>query len=137
MPMLRVLALISILTAAAACGDDNPTPTTPTTPTRTTTTETFAGTLNINGAATHSFATGSGQIQVTVTELLPDSTAVIGVSLGTWNGAACQIVIANSSATLAAAVLGTASGPGNFCAYVQDVGKLKAATDYKLEVVHF
>jgi hypothetical protein len=137
MPMLRLLTLVTILIAAAACGDDNPTtPTQPTTP-RPTVTEPFSGTLNINGAATHSFATGSGQIQVTVTELLPDSAAVIGVSLGTWNGAACQIVLANDNATVAAAVLGTASGPGNFCARVYDVGKLKAATEYKLEVIHF
>jgi hypothetical protein len=137
MPMLRLLALVTMLVAVAACGDDNPTtPTQPTTP-RPTITEAFSGTLNINGAATHSFATGSGQIQVTVTELVPDSEAVIGVSLGTWNGVACRIEIANTNATQAAAILGTASGPGNFCAYVQDVGKLKAATEYKLEVIHF
>ena len=136
MPFIRVCVLISVLAGAAGCGDD--TPTAPQQPTqRPTVTEEFTGRLTVNGASTHSFTTGSGQISVTITELVPDSAAVIGVSLGTWNGAACQIVLANDNATQAGAVLGTASGPGNFCARVYDVGKLAAATEYKVTVVHF
>ncbi len=95
------------------------------------------GRLTVNGAATHSFATGSGQISVTVTELVPDSAAVIGVSLGTWNGTACQIVLANDNATQGAGILGTASGPGSFCVRVYDVGRLTGPTEYTLTVVHF
>jgi hypothetical protein len=138
MPMIRVLALSLVLAVAVACGDDNPTPTTPTTPTPTTTTETFSDTLNVNGGRTHSFVTGqSGQISVTITELVPDSAAVIGVSLGTWNGATCQVVLANDNATQAAQVLGNAGAAGNFCARVYDVGKLTSSTGYTLTVVHF
>lgn len=136
MPFIRVCVLMSVLAAAAACGDDPPTA--PEQPVqRPTVTEEFTGRLNVNGGATHSFTTGSGQISVTITELVPDSAAVIGVSLGTWNGSACQIVLANDNATQSGSVLGTASGPGSFCARVYDVGKLTAATEYKVTVVHF
>jgi len=136
MPFIRVCVLTFVLVGAAACGDD--TPTAPEQPAqRPTVTEEFTGRLTVNGAATHSFATGSGQISVTVTELVPDSAAVIGVSLGTWNGTACQIVLANDNATQTGSILGTATGPGNFCARVYDVGKLTAATEYKVTVVHF
>jgi hypothetical protein len=137
MPFIRVCVLMCVLVAAAACGED--TPTAPEQPVQrpTVTEPPIQGRLTVNGAATHPFTTGSGQISVTVTELVPDSAAVIGVSLGTWNGTACQIVIANDNAAQGAGILGTASGPGAFCVRVYDVGQLKAATEYTLTVVHF
>ena len=89
-------------------------------------------------ARTHSFdTTSSGQITVTVAELTPNSEAEIGVSLGTWNGATCQIVIARDRATQTAQVVGTAGAAGSYCVRVYDAGELRASTDYKLSVVHF
>jgi hypothetical protein len=137
MPMLRVLLFLAVLAGVAGCGDDDP-PTAPTDPaTRPSVTETFTGTLTVNGAQTHSFSTGSGQLTATVTTLSPDSTAVVGISLGTWNGTTCQIVLANDNATQAGFVTGAASTTGSFCARVYDVGRLSAATDYTVTVVHF
>ena len=67
-------------------------------------TETFAGSINPNGGATHTFATPrSGSITVTLTALAPDNTVTVGLSLGTWNGESCQTVIARDS---------TVVGPG-------------------------
>jgi hypothetical protein len=132
-----LLALVFELAGAVACGDENDAVTTPT-PDRPTTTETFTGTLTVNGAATHPFvATGSGQITLTLTTLSPDAAARIGVSLGTFNGTACQIVITNDNATQGATVIGVAGASGNFCARVQDVGRLTEPTDYTLTIVHF
>ena len=123
---------------AAACGDS--TPTTPTnTETPTEFTETFAGTLTINGAATHPFVVQrAGTASATLTTLSPDNTAVISLSLGTWNGLFCQIILANDAATpgTTGSVTGTAS-VGNFCVRVSDVGKLTAPTDYEISVRHF
>jgi hypothetical protein len=49
----RVLLTFAVVLLAAACGDDSPTaPSQPNTPT---VTDTFTGTLNPNGARTHSF----------------------------------------------------------------------------------
>jgi hypothetical protein len=136
MVMLRAFLFIAVLGFTAGCGDDI-VPTTPT-PDRPQVTETFSGTLTVNGGASHSFTSGSGLITVTLNTLSPDSAATIGVSLGTWNtNSSCQVVIAKDSATQADSVVGNASTTGSFCARVYDVGRLGAATEYTLTVVHF
>src|SRR4051812_30374152 len=92
--------LLGALVSATGCGTSDPvtTVTTPTTPTATVT-DTFAGTLNMNGGATFPFiAGGAGSVTATLTSLGPDSTLPIGLSLGTWTGSACQVVVANDNA---------------------------------------
>jgi hypothetical protein len=137
MNVFRLFALLTVLLGAVACGDEEPiTPTQPTP--RPEVTQEFEGSLGINGARTHDFTTnGSGQITVTLTELTPNSAAEIGMSLGTWNGATCQIVIARDRASQTAVVIGQAGGAGSYCVRVHDAGELRAPTDYKVRVVHF
>ena len=123
--------------ASAACGDDLTTtiPTDPTTGTPTT--DTFPGTINPNGGATHTFATArAGSVTVTLNSLSPDNTVTVGLSLGTWNGESCQTVIARDSTVEGNSIVGAASGAGNLCVRVYDVGKLAAATSYVVQVVH-
>ena len=101
MKRVRSLLVVCLIGAAAACSDD--TTTTPTTPTPTTFTEVFSGTLNRNGATSHSFISqASGTVTATLTSVTPDATQVVGLALGTWTGAACQIIIAADRATPAA-----------------------------------
>ena len=128
--------LLGALLSTTACGDDAaPTAPTPTTPV--TVTETFSGSINRNGAATHTFlAQGSGTVTVALTTLSPEGTEAIGLSLGTWNGTACQLVIANTAAAQGAIVIGVASSAGNLCIFVQDVGKVAVAASYEITVVH-
>ena len=137
MVMIRAFVFIALLGFTVGCGDDI-VPTTPT-PDRPQISEPpISGTLTVNGGATHSFTTGSGLITVTITSLSPNSEARIGLSLGTFNNnGACQVVIANDSATQGTSVVGNASTTGSFCARVYDVGQLGAPTDYALTVVHF
>ena len=130
------LALLVVATLGlAACDNtvnDNQTPTTPTE----TLTETFSGTINVNGAATHPFVVvGGGTVTVTLTTVAPED-ATAGLSLGTWNGASCQIVLANDTALLGNTITGTVSSVGTLCARIYDTGKLVGATDYTLTVVH-
>jgi hypothetical protein len=136
--LARTLPAIALAFVATACGSDDPTtPTTPTTPV--TVTETFSGTVNQNGAATHTFTTqASGTVTATLTALSPDSALVVGLSLGTWNGAVCQIVLANDNATQATVVTGGVSSFGSLCVRVYDVGKITAAqpAGYEITVVH-
>ncbi len=129
--------LLGALLSTTACGKNNPAPTAPTPTPLPTITETFSGSINRNGAATHTFlAQASGTVTLTLTTLTPESTPAIGVSLGTWNGTACQIVIANTNAAQGAIVLGIASSAGNLCVFVQDVGKIDVAASYEISVVH-
>jgi hypothetical protein len=137
--MYRTIPCLALILAAGlftGCGDDNEIPTTPTDP-PVEVTDSFAGTLTINGAATHQFVVQrAGNATATLTSLTPDSAAVISLSLGTWNGQVCQILLANDAATTNTSVVGTASA-GNFCVRLSDVGRLTAPTDYAVTVRHF
>lgn len=104
-----------------------------------TVTETFTGTLTRNGGTSHSFtvtSTGGGEVTATLKTLSPDSSAVVGFGLGTWNGTACQIVITNDRAGQASALLGRATSTGSLCVRVFDVGLITDPQDYEIEVVH-
>ena len=142
-PMRRVLLLISIVGIAAACGDDNnsSTPTGPTT-LPTVLTETFSGTLLKNAAYTHPFAVSdSGDVSVFLTQSVdaahPDTVIPIGVSLGTWNGSSCAIVIANDNVSQGSSITGRATAAGNLCVRVYDVGFVPGSANYELLIDHY
>ena len=135
----RVLpvVLLALASGMAACGGDDPpaTQTGPTTPTNVTVA--FTGTLNRNGANTHPFTTDGGTVTAIISALSPDSTAILGLTLGTWNGVTCQTIIANDRATLGSPVIGTASGSGNLCVRIFDAtGELAGPTSYEVQVAH-
>jgi hypothetical protein len=131
--MVRLGSVLMLILALAACGDDTTTPTTPTTPT--TVTETFSGTVNQNGAVTHTFTTTtSGTVTATLTTLGPDSTFVMGMSIGTWNGANCQLVLTNDSATQGTVITGGTSALGTFCVRAYDVGNITAGNPFTYEI---
>ena len=139
--MLRSLSswavFVLLALASAACGSDEPT-TTPSEPAAVSVTENVSETLTVNGAKTFPFtANRAGTVTAKFTALSPDDTITLGLSLGTWNGAACQIIIANDTAKLNATVVGTAQQTGQFCARVYDVGLLTAPTDFTIEMTHF
>ena len=133
---LWVPALLLIALTASACSD-NSTPSGPTAPTPTAVTETFDGTLTVNGAVTQPFAVGTAGTVVVRLVALEPADAVIGVSIGTWNGVTCQIVIANDNATSGASATGNATATGNYCVRVYDVGKLTQSVGYQVTVTHF
>jgi len=139
--MRRALFLIPALAAVAACGSSaaatTPTPTVPTI-----LTETFSGTLNRNAAYTHPFSvTDSGNVTVflliSTDNANPDDNAIpLGVSLGTWNGASCAIVVANDNVSPGTSITGTATAAGNLCVRVYDVGFIPSSASYELLVDH-
>jgi len=138
----RMSLLLLLLAGAAGCDTQDPfaTPTQPYTPLSAT--ETFSGTMNRNGAATFAFGTtGTGYITATVSVLgadsgNPDSAVTLGVALGTWNGATCQIVIANDRAAQGHVVTGQTSTAGSFCVRAYDNGNLVGTAAYELQVTH-
>lgn len=137
--MVRLSSTALTLAAAlllAGCGDDSES-NTPTAPTPVAVTESFTGSLNPNGGITHPFAVQqTGSVTATLSAVSPEGTT-IGLSLGTWNGQSCQIILANDNAAQGMSVVGTATSTGSFCARVYDVGKLPGLTDYELSVTHY
>ena len=136
--MMRVRVLLAAcVLGAAACSNAPTTPTTPTLPT--TFTEVFTGTVNMNGGASHFFVSqSSGTVTATLTSLAPDAAQLVGFSLGTWTGTACQVVIANDKATTASAITGAVGGAGRLCARVYDIGTItgNSPVSYELTVTH-
>ena len=139
----RALLLTALAALAAACGSSNSSlPTTPTT-LPTVLTETFSGVLNKNAAFTHPFVVGdAGDVSVFLIASAdprnPDNNAIpLGVSLGTWNGASCAVVIANDNITPGSSITGRATAAGNLCVRVYDVGFVAGADSYELLIDHY
>ncbi len=129
--MLVVLGL-----AASSWSCSNTTPTT-VTPNPNPVSEQFSGTLTVNGAQIFTFhASTPGTITVTLTTLSPDTTTQVGLSLGTWNGAACQAIIANDKAVQGTTVTGTATASATLCARAYDVGNLSQSESVVVTVIH-
>ena len=135
--ILRSILIAGVAFAATACGSNNilnPTPGTP----PVSVTETYPATVTVNGAFTQPFTVSTiGTVTAKITALSPVDTVTIGLSLGTWNGATCTLIVTNDNAALNTTVTGTAQTVGQFCARVYDVGKLTAATDLTIDITHF
>ena len=134
--MSRALLILCSSALTAACGDNTPPPTLPSAGPPPVITETFAGDLNRNGAITFPFLAGaSGDIRATLVSI-PEDVSAIGLSLGTWNGSACQVIIASDSAVQGAVVIGQTSVASNLCLRVYDVGKIPALASFQVTVAH-
>jgi hypothetical protein len=139
---MRRVALVFTLSlplAAAGCGDSILDQIEANSPTPVIVTDTFTGTLTPNGATSHPFpvtSAGGGDVTATLKAVSPDAAAVVGFSLGTWNGTSCQAVIANDRATMSASILGRATTTGQLCVRLYDVGAISAPQNYEVEVVH-
>lgn len=138
--LFRPLALAPVLLSAAlgaACGEDDPinqpTPTPPVAKN-----EFFDETLNPNGGRTHPFVVErAGEVQASILVLEADPKPTVGLSLGTWNGAACNIILANDNAAENQSLIGSATTPGTFCVRVYDNGRLTGNVAYRLQVIHY
>jgi hypothetical protein len=138
---MRHFATFLMLSLAAVpptgCGSNDDPTDIPTQPTPVAITETFSGTLTVNGLKAHSYTVDRAGTMSAQLKTISDSTAAVALSLGTWNGVACQIIIANPAAVLNTTVTGTAQSTGQFCVLLQDAGRLTAAVDYTIDVTHF
>ena len=133
---ISALALVFACCLAAGCGDD---PVAAPVDSPVEVTETFTGTLDVHGAAMHTFFTDKGpaQASATLTTLSPDSAAIVSFMFGTWNGSYCQVILVKDDATTSSTLIGNASAVGSFCVRVSDIGRLTAPTDYTITVTHF
>jgi hypothetical protein len=99
---------------------------------------TLTGTLTIAGSVTHRFTTTRAtEINVRLQDLAPVDTVTIGLGLGEWTGASCNVRIADDEAIQNELLIGTGTAAGEFCARVYDVGRLTAPTEYTLAVRYF
>jgi hypothetical protein len=133
--ILRAL-LIGMAGAAAACSGEIAN--LPTTPTPEPVTETFTGSINVNGAATHNVFTGAtGTVTATITSLGDNPPAKVGFSIGTLAGTTCSVVMHNDASAVSTSLSGTVSTlNGSLCVRIYDVGALTASVPYTFTVTH-
>jgi hypothetical protein len=136
--------LVVVMLAASACGDD-PLETGPSPETELPVSESFNEILTVNGARTHTFVTPrSGTVTATLGILtlpvegdpVPSYEVRLSLALGTWNGTACQIIIASDLATPGTQIVGFASNQGTLCVRVSDVGQMVEPLKYLIRVTH-
>lgn len=136
--MLRTLCGTVLLIGAllaTGCDNDPDLPDTPTAPDPVT--DTFTGSINVNGAATHTFTVPSaGIVTATLTAVTPDATVQVGFGLGTWNGSNCQMVLVKDDGLQGNAVTGLNSSAGTLCVRIYDVGRMTESLGYTLTVSH-
>lgn len=135
---LSAIALTALLAFTAAACDDDETPTTPSETSPVLTTETFTGTLQRNGGFTFTFTnTAAGNVLATLNSVDPDTTAPLGLALGTWNGTACQIILANDSALEGATIDGATTNAAALCMRIYDSkGELPGPIAFTISVRH-
>jgi len=135
--MFRVFVLPLALMAGACSSVYD---TFPTTPDPVIVTETFTGTININGAATHSFFTSAtGSVTATLTSLGETPPTNVGFSLGTFSGTTCSVNVGlfSDKAVVNTVVIGTVSTlGGSLCVRINDVGALTESVPYTITVQH-
>lgn len=136
--VLHIFLASVMLITTSACGQSS-TPVIPTNP-GTSTTETFAGTLNPNGATTYQFTVGfAGTITATLTTVGPDTTTPIGMSIGTWSGTTCSVGsgLFQDQAVQGAVLVAAISAPGQLCLRIYDgAGTITGPVTYSVDVVH-
>ena len=101
-------------------------------------TETFSGTLAPQGSSVFTFTVSkSGQVSITLTNVVSTSTAVLGLGLGTPNGTACTVTSSTQSATPGStAQIAVTQNAGTYCVRVFDVGTLPASVTFTITVAH-
>ena len=116
----RGVVLAALAALAGACGST----TTIVQPTPVTVNESFQGTLIPASAGVFTFTSTltGGSVIATLTTLGPDSTKTVGLSIGTFNGAVCTVILDNPAATQGFSLNATSSSVGTYCVRIYDNG---------------
>jgi hypothetical protein len=137
--LLSLVVLAATTAGAAGCGATETVSTTDTTTSPSVIiTETFTGTVSVSGAAVFTFnVLNAGAVTATYKSISPVSGSTMGLALGIWNGASCNVIIANDNAIVNSTVSGQASAAGTLCVRAYDIGKLSAVQTVELSITHY
>ena len=136
---VRVVAVVAALFASTACSG-NKAPTQPDAPVYELKTDLFEGSVATGGSTPFMFTVvNPGLILVTITELGPTSTLVMGIGLGFWEASTqtCLEQVRTTTATVGVTYEANPSSAGEYCAAVFDSGNVVVTTQFKLKVTHY
>ena len=125
--VLRTTLVIAAL-LGVACGS--------TTASAPTTTQTFSGTLTSGGASLQLVTVAKdGEIDLTLTSLVPQTTITVGLGLGVPQNGTCGLLDDIENAKIAS-VLSDEVTAGTYCILIYDVGNIQGSDTYTLTVAH-
>jgi len=132
------IAAAALLSTTIGCGGNNDDVTGPAPPTSVTV-PFGPDTLTHNGAKTFSFSVKvSGGISAQLVDWEPNTMLPVGMSLGTWNGSVCQVVLDLPAAVQGSAIDGSTNTPGDFCVRIYDAfGNIVDPQTFVIHVAYF
>lgn len=134
------VVVLAFAAVSGACGGSTPAATTPTV-LAPVTTETFSGTVDPLGSASHTFVISQlGEVDVTLTAAGPPSTIFMGLGIGAPSATdgSCALFtngVVNTQGSATPQLVGTASA-GSLCVKVFDIGNQTAPVSYTITVAH-
>jgi hypothetical protein len=138
---VRAALLLTLALGTVSCGDDEPLPTGPAP--IPSIEESFSGTLGPSTGAvarTHVFQVqNAGDVIAQLTALDPDTT-VVGLSIGTTNGFACQAAVSTEQAKINNGLVGVARSAGSLCVRIynpSDDPPFPDTVTYTIKVTHY
>ena len=137
---MRTILPVALALALMGVGCDNSSSGTTAPAAVSLTTETFMGTVEPMGIASHNFTVAQlGEVDITLTAAGPPATISMGLSVGTPSGSTCTLNIPGGSVSAQASttpqLVGTAAA-GQLCVAVYDIGNQSAAVNYTVTVAH-
>ena len=95
------------------------------------------GCIAIGGTTTHAFPTASGgTISIVIESVGPVSTQALGLGVGVWDGATCQLALTTPAATQGVTYEATTNALGNYCITLADPGTFTEPNTYQVRVTH-
>jgi hypothetical protein len=130
-----VATVLLLAVSAAACDDDNATPTGPTTTSPTT--FTFASQLALRGSSSRSFTmTSAGTVKLTLSTL-GNGTLTAGMGIGVLaTGSPCSLAQSVITGPGSSPQMTIGADAGSYCVQVWDAGALSEDTPFSVTVEH-
>ena len=132
--LAAALGLFAVAGAVAGCGWLHDSSTSPSDAI----VEKFSGSLKQQGSVVFSFNTSqTGTVDVTLTAMSPQSSATVGLGIGTPSGDTCTMTkSASSVAPATTAQLSVTENAGAYCVKVYDVSSLTETVTVSVTVSH-
>lgn len=133
------IAGLAALLGSIGCGAKSPTQPDPA-PVYELKTSTFTGTVKAGESVGFPFTVvNPGDIGVSITELGPISTLMMGIGLGFWDAATstCTQQLTTTAATLNVVFNASPSAPGEYCVGIFDTGNVQGSSDFALKVTYY